>query len=427
MDQTLYKYSQYNIEIETRSSGETFIFNTYSCQGRWIPRSDLDDIKDNPSIDIGDVPIYLAKEQYIVPTTINEYNRLQEEIYNTAHNSKTLHFIIATTKACNYKCYYCFEAKHISNEKMTHETMDDVVNFIIKKCKERPEANDLLLQWFGGEPLLYQEPIRYITSKLKEYTANKKISIRGHITTNGRLFTPDVIDNMVNNYCIKSVQITLDGLPKDYARIKGCSEKDFSTVINNIKYAQDKLDIKIRLNLKDNLQSLKSLIEYIDQEKLRVRVSILHIWDTTQDNSTYHSKYKEYTYNYNQLVQYIMDNSYTYLMGDISKVQRKRMSCKANVDWQYVIDIYGNLYRCVEKITEPKYSIGNIKDGVTNPDMEDLFIENLLYEKCKSCAFLPQCLGKCTMERIIENKGVDCNTVKEFIITYIQRTVHEMM
>ena len=138
LSQGLYKYSQFNIEIEQRDNKETYLFNAYTSRGRWISDSDLYDIKDKTSIDPGDVPGYLAEEQYIVPEDLDEYGRLQKEIYDAAHNSKTLHFIIATTKACNYRCYYCFEARHLSNEKMQPDTMDAIVDFIIQKCNEKP-------------------------------------------------------------------------------------------------------------------------------------------------------------------------------------------------------------------------------------------------------------------------------------------------
>lgn len=424
MERTLYKYSQYNIEIDHRKNDDTYIFNTYTSHGRWIPKSDFDDIKDKTSIDLGDVPLYLAKEQFIVPSNLDEYGRLQNEIYDATHNSKTLQFIIATTKACNYRCYYCFEAQHLSNEKMQLDTMDGIVRFIIQKCEENPNVDTVLLQWFGGEPLLYQEPIRYITKELREkYTEEHNINIRGHITTNGKLLTPDVVDDMVSNYNIKSVQITLDGLSRDYARIKGCSEADFDTVINNIRYAQDKLDVQIRINLGDNLDALKELIDYINQENLNIRMSIAHIWDTSQNIEIYQSEYKKYTENYKILIEYINRNSIKNKLAGKSKIKQRRIVCEANAIWHYAIDIYGNLYRCTEKITEPKYSIGNIEDGITNPDMEKLFIENPLYDKCKDCAFLPQCFGKCTMERIIENKGIDCNTIENFTITNIKRTI----
>jgi len=339
---TQYKYSQYNIEIDTKPNGDIFLFNTYSSKGKWIPRADYDDIKDNQSIDLGDVPVYLAKEQFIVPNNLDEYERLQREIYNVAHDSKKLQFIIATTKACNYRCHYCYEGQYLSSEKMQQDTMDNIVAYIIRKCRDRSGLKEIILQWFGGETLLHTEPIRYITAKLKkEYADEHNIEIRGHITTNGRLLTRKVVDEMVSDYCIKSVQITLDGMAKDYARIKGCTEDDFHKVIENIKYAQDKLTVHIRLNLYENLESLKKLLDYIDEEKLIVSVYIAHIFDVSQTPDKYQSDYRFFTYEHNNLMQYIIDNKYTYMIGGIPKPVCKRLVCKANTDWQYVIDIYG--------------------------------------------------------------------------------------
>ena len=427
VSQSLYKYSQFNIEIEKRDNGDTYLFNSYTSRGRWIPDPELAAVKDKTLIDPGDVPQYLAEEQYIVPDDLDEYGRLQKEIYATAHYSKALHFIITTTKACNYRCYYCFEARHLSNEKMQPETMDEIIDFIIQKCKEKPDVKTILLQWFGGEPLLHQEPIRYITKNLREkYTGEHGITIRGNLTTNGRLLTPDLVDDMVSNYSIDSALITMDGMSKDYARIKGCSEEDFSAVIENIKYAQEKLEVHIRLNLADNLQSLKDFIAFFAKEKMKIDIDISNIFDTSLSPGEYQDAYWLYTEDHKELMKYITENGYSYLTGGGQKIPRTRVACKANTAWRYVIDIYGNLYRCIDMIMRPDYSIGNIREGITNQEMERAFIENPLYEKCRSCAFLPMCLGKCTMERIIEDKGIDCNTQKKHITTCIKRAMKQI-
>ncbi len=418
-----YKFSKYNIEAVHGDEGRTYLFNSYSGKGRWIDGHDLDDIKDKRGIDLGDVPEELAEDGFIVPETADEYGSLMKEIHEINRKSDTLYFIIATTKACNYRCYYCFEGSHISNENMDPGTMEAVSAFIIGKCKENPGLKSLVLQWFGGEPLLFTEPIRRITQSLAEYVQANKIELRGHITTNGRLLTPELVDEMADLYHIKTVQITLDGTASEYERIKGCSEDDFLRVIDNIRYAQDRMKVFIRLNLKDNLESLKELIAYLYDMKLKVHVRISHIFDLSQNPEEYLASYREYTEEHRELADFIREEGYLKLFGDISKIPKRRLVCKANASWHYAIDIYGNLFRCVEKITDPAYSVGNVYEGITEQQLDRLFLENPLYDRCRECAYLPMCLGKCTMERLIENKGVDCETVKRYIKENIKRTV----
>ena len=207
-----------------------------------------------------------------------------------------------------------------------------------------------MLQWFGGEPLLHQESIRYITKQLKEkYTEEHNITIRGNLTTNGRLLFPDLVDDMVSNYNINSVIITLDGISKYYTRIKGCSEDDFNTVIDNIKYAQKKLEVHIRLNLADNLQSLKALIACFANENLKVDIYVFNIFDTSLSPGEYQDAYRVYTEDHKDLMKYITENGYSYLTGGGQEIPRSRIVCKANTDWRYVIDTQGNPYRCISR------------------------------------------------------------------------------
>ena len=101
------------------------------------------------------------------------------------------------------------------------------------------------------------------------------------------------------------------------------------------------------------------------------------------------------------------------------------MRTKPTVNNTYAIDVDGNLYRCVEKITEHKYSIGSVKEGVTNHSVNDVFIENKLYSECESCEYMTMCKGKCTMERLVEQKGVNCEAMKTLLYRRLKRYVEK--
>ena len=218
----LYKYSQYNIEIENKPNGDTYLFNTYTSHGRWIPKADLDDIKDNQSIDLGDVPIYLAKEQFIIPNNIDEYERLTESNNNRLSNPSMLDLTIAVTRSCNYNCTYCFEKNELGAGNISSKTIDGIIIFIEKKLMEH-DFKSIRVVYFGGEPLLNISAIKEIAQKIKNIT---DVPIIGHITTNGRYLTPEAVKEL-KDYNILSAQITLDGLPEEYAKLKGCKKSDF--------------------------------------------------------------------------------------------------------------------------------------------------------------------------------------------------------
>lgn len=420
--ETLYKYSKYNIVIDESETSVT-IYNTYSSQHTELSKADYAELVNNQSIDLGDYPVYLAQQGFIVPVALDETEKMKSDIYRAAHQREKLDFIIAVTQRCNYRCYYCFESEYLCNEDMSIETMDNVIKFIKNKCEEYTELKIVSLQWFGGEPTLNIPAIRYITDNLRDYLNSHNIVIRGHITTNGRQFTPTVIDELISKYYLKSAQITLDGMATEYAKIKGCREEDFYEVINNIKYAQDKIQVQIRLNLGNNIESLKQLVTLIAKENMKVIIHYYHVWDTSMTPDNYKLAYGNFADKSEEFEEFIDENDFGHLFPSRAVCKRRTLACQANADFQFSIGIDGRLYKCIEKISVDKYSIGNIIDGITNPAVNDLFIENKLKEDCYECSYLPVCIGKCTMEQLAEQKGVNCGAVKRLLNGQIKRSM----
>lgn len=130
----------------------------------------------------------------------------------------TVTFLV--TNKCNARCKYCYETP--GNEKMDREAADRAISFIEKKY-ERIEK----VCFFGGEPLLNFEIIKYIT----EYM-DKKFEI-GHfeITTNTILLNDEQIQFLCEHKF--KVIVSFDGPVNihDYLRI-GC---DYNKVFNNIR------------------------------------------------------------------------------------------------------------------------------------------------------------------------------------------------
>ena len=85
---------------------------------------------------------------------------------------------------------------------MTREIADATVKYIKKNYPEK----QLAINWFGGEPLLNFEIIKYITAQLKE----SGYEIISHITTNGSLLTKEMIDYLQREYSDLSFQITIE-------------------------------------------------------------------------------------------------------------------------------------------------------------------------------------------------------------------------
>ena len=86
---------------------------------------------------------------------------------------------IYTTMACNARCPYCYE-KGIKPEHMSYQTADALIEFIVKNCREN---SHIVLEWFGGEPLVNEKIIDYICEKLTQLLKEKKASFNSNMVS----------------------------------------------------------------------------------------------------------------------------------------------------------------------------------------------------------------------------------------------------
>ena len=160
-------------------------------------------------------------------------------------------YTIITTTGCNARCAYCFE-QGVQPVHMTMETAEKVAQFIIGHQGEQEKVK---IEWFGGEPLYNMKVMDRISTILKEHD----IKFSSHITSNGYLFSDNMIKKAVELWNVKKVQITLDGTEENYNRIKAYvnagAGSPFQRVLDNIQKLLETNDIKvsIRINLENDV------------------------------------------------------------------------------------------------------------------------------------------------------------------------------
>lgn len=174
-------------------------------------------------------------------------------------------FVIFTTTACNARCYYCYEKGVLKTETMTENTAEDVVKFILSHNEDK---RPILIQWFGGEPLLNTKIIDYISERLRE----ENVPYNSTMITNAYLFNDENISKAKNLWNLTNCQITIDGIFDQYNNIKNYVYSDvdaFMVLINNMKNLMDNSDATIttRFNIgNDNIFEMYETISYIQEE-----------------------------------------------------------------------------------------------------------------------------------------------------------------
>lgn len=117
--------------------------------------------------------------------------------------------VISLTNNCNLRCKYCFVGeKNFCKKIITKEDIDQALVSVGELAKVK-NKKEVFITFFGGEPTLYPDLIKYSMNKAKETLKEYKVSFG--ITSNG-VFNDEVKNLLVDNDF--TVTISMDGLPK---------------------------------------------------------------------------------------------------------------------------------------------------------------------------------------------------------------------
>jgi sulfatase maturation enzyme AslB (radical SAM superfamily) len=121
-----------------------------------------------------------------------------------------LAFIV--TDDCNFRCGYCPQRK----EKiyMKRSTIEKAITFFYPFLKD-----EAFIAFYGGEPLLAFDTIKYAVSMLKEKDREGKKRLEFSITTNGSLITDEMLQFFDTHRF--DVMLSFDGLTQDMTRKSG--------------------------------------------------------------------------------------------------------------------------------------------------------------------------------------------------------------
>lgn len=242
--------------------GKYFIYNNLTKELIRISEYEYCIVSNN----IFDVDSYFIKELikkwFYVPYNFKE-NKLCDQLRTITkqlgnHNEINT-FDIFTTTYCNARCFYCFEAE-AKKINMDIKIADDVADYIIKKNR----GHNVIIQWFGGEPLCNHKVITQISKKLQE----NNIQFSSRMTTNAYLFNEELIKIAKDNWNLDRVQITLDGLENTYNKVKNyvsVKYNPFHHVIENINLLlKNEIIVRVRLNMDNyNSNELFKLVDYL--------------------------------------------------------------------------------------------------------------------------------------------------------------------
>jgi molybdenum cofactor biosynthesis enzyme MoaA len=199
--------------------------------------------------------------------------------------TNTPYLTIAITNKCNFNCYYCSpdgndgmgEAYGTETNKISNKDLEE-------KIVIAEEEGIKKIRFTGGEPLLFKG----ITELLTFVEKNTKLEYA--LATNG-----SNIDRFIDEFeKLKrlDIRISLDTLNRDhFAKICGCSEKQYDKVIENIKLLSSKnmLNRVAAVVTQDNLDQIKPLIKFC--EELHINLKLFDMYATPETKKQWSQSY----------------------------------------------------------------------------------------------------------------------------------------
>ncbi len=185
--------------------------------------------------------------------------------------SNYVELVISLTNDCNLRCKYCFVGeKNFCKKIISKENIDKALKSV-GELAEKKHKKEIFITFFGGEPTLYPELIKYSIAKAKMVLEDFTVSFG--ITSNG-VFGEE-IKNLLkeNNF---TVTISMDGLPKfqDKQRVTANNKGTSTIVEQTIKdLTASGVNVIIRMTItKPMIYEFKETIDYLSD----LGVKIIH-------------------------------------------------------------------------------------------------------------------------------------------------------
>ena len=348
----------------------------------------------------------LLKTGILVYADVNEDVLLDEMNYAEIFDSK-LNLTILPTGKCNFRCPYCFETpQSFSRETMTKDSQDAIIKYIQRSVTH---YHSLHISWFGGEPLVASNVIKYLSEHFISICRKRYISYSADIVTNGYLLDADIFD-MLYSFKVYEYMITLDGFKDqhDKRRYTANGKGSYDIILRNLMRIRDNkkyrfAHVMIRVNMSRGfLETMDEFVNYLstefgDDPRFRVMfVPVVNFKGSEFPKTELYQDHKKlFSYLYNN-ENYLKSFDYDDMKFTSIIAQDKCLSALKNM---YLISPDLRVYKCNAHYDMKENQLGYM-------DLNgNMYINETLNKcwymtrqvmkdtpaKCKECFYLPCC------------------------------------
>ena len=175
-------------------------------------------------------------EEFFKHTEVVTFEHPESQNLEDYKNRKLKHLIIQVTQDCNLRCSYCSFTQSdgtYRNHSKKRQNIENVYRALEQLYANSIDNDELIIGFYGGEPLLEFDMIKKIVGMTRAEFAGKKV--RFHVTTNGTLLTNDIIQFFSSNNFTMTISIDGPKAINDANRVfADGSASVFDTIIGHI-------------------------------------------------------------------------------------------------------------------------------------------------------------------------------------------------
>ncbi len=427
------KLSQFTIFVpDFPEAGKYLVYNTFN-QATAIIGERAREVLGNLNRSTDDDAKYIntfKKLRLIVDDSADEVGDFRDWYNKTRYNKSIMRTTILTTYDCNFACEYCVEEGIKKAVKMDEAGCRRTVDWLVNRAEEH-QPDNILLHFYGGEPLMNVPPIEYIASEIGQYSEKNGISFSFNITTNGSLLKPDLVERL-NPLGLISIRVTLDG-DRDVHNSKRPfigGRGTFDAIISNMSQVMDKTKIRINTNVdNENLDSVSRILDYLEQEGLKEKIDqikfnpIVHIQQQDKSRPIRQADcapaFEEWVMD--GLIQLTLE---AFRRGFRTENEAQFTICSMNLDGTaVVIDPLGHVYTCPAFVGREGFQAGDISHAELSQRHRE-FMDMPIPDACFECAYMPVCGGGCKHLAYAKFGDISQTTCEK---DYIQRATMESL
>ena len=310
---------------------------------------------------------------------------------------------------CNLNCSYCFASQGKYNGEravMSYEVGKQALDFLVAHSGSR---HNLEVDFFGGEPLMNFQVVKDLVAYARSIEKDAHKNFRFTLTTNGMLIDDDVIDFC--NREMSNVVLSLDGrrevhdrfrvdyagngsweriVPKFQKLVEARGGKNYYMRGTFTHYNPDFLaDIRQMLDLGFTELSMEPVVCAPDDPSAL----------TESDREIVKRQYEE-------LAELMLERdregrpfTFYHYMLDLTGgpcIYKRISGCGSGTEYMAVTP-WGDLYPCHQFVGDEKFKLGDIWNGLDNPEVQGEFAACNVYQKpaCRDCWARLYCSGGC--------------------------------